>query len=644
MLFMENVFLSVKRNFESNQNFVTPEFANYLLDVEVSVSECLKGVSEVSVRIYSSAYKLLSAECTEYNPEKTFRKVRMVMGAEDVWCEDIYRVYVYINGKVKWFCALQLHEDNGKWQRAALRHIGESYADMLFADKWCNTEWWHKTVCARLKEPLVRLLLDRLAGYCSNIEKGLISRIPDMLVIGDGESVGASALSSMVLCGFITDDDLSKRYRFSLGEIATGSYGWKNMEEDVVQAKAVVVDVPELKYTGPVVNLVNLFASVVKYGTFADTTFILNGTRQNINLMMEHCVLMKDLFAKDRIFRLTYDRSVVMNDEDFGDFEALLNNFISDDGEKTDSADEKTRNEDVCAEAERKLSEMVGLKQVKDDIRDAQIMAQFNKMRAEYCLQAKTDCRNHMLFLGNPGTGKTTVARLVGQMYHGMGLLSKGHTVETNRAKLVGEYIGMTEKKVLETIEEARGGVLFIDEAYALVTDETDKKDFGREVLNALLTVLSEPNPDMIIILAGYEDKMNVMLKTNPGLKDRFPLTFHFDDYSASELMEIACRTLDERNFNLTDDARDCLAGIIERYSANRDCYFGNGRWVHNLIEQGIIKSMARRVMSSPAANGLFDVNLFCTVEKDDVLDAERNFLQSKTIRMFSPRPIGFRA
>lgn len=249
-----------------------------------------------------------------------------------------------------------------------------------------------------------------------------------------------------------------------------------------------------------------------------------------------------------------------------------------------------------------------------------------------------------MLFLGNPGTGKTTVARLIGKMYHGMGLLSKGHTIETNRAKLIGEYIGMTEKKVLETIEEARGGVLFIDEAYALVTDETDKKDFGREVLNALLTVLSEPNPDMIIILAGYEDKMNVMLKTNPGLKDRFPLTFLFDDYSASELMEIACRTLDERNFNLTDDARDCLAGIIERYSANRDCYFGNGRWVHNLIEQGIIKSMARRVMSSPAANGLFDVNLFCTVEKDDVLDAERNFLQSKTIRMFSPRPIGFRA
>lgn len=242
------------------------------------------------------------------------------------------------------------------------------------------------------------------------------------------------------------------------------------------------------------------------------------------------------------------------------------------------------------------------------------------------CLQTNNEQRNHMLFLGNPGTGKTTVAKLVGEIYHNMGLLSKGHTVETNRSKLVGEYIGMTEKKTLEAIEEARGGVLFIDEAYTLVSHESDTKDFGKEILNALLTVLSEPQPDMIVILAGYEDKMMNMMKTNPGLKDRFPLTFHFDDYSAEELMEMACRTLKAGNYRLTDDAHKCLNTLIEKAAANRNEYFGNGRWVHNLIYQGIIKSMARRVMASSPTERNIDIDMLCVIEESDIIETEKTF------------------
>lgn len=272
------------------------------------------------------------------------------------------------------------------------------------------------------------------------------------------------------------------------------------------------------------------------------------------------------------------------------------------------------------------------------------MMAMFNRKRAEMCLQTDDEQRNHMIFLGNPGTGKTTVAKLVGQIYHSMGLLSKGHTVETNRSKLVGEYIGMTEKKTLEAIEEARGGVLFIDEAYTLVSHESDTKDFGKEVLNALLTVLSEPEPDMIIILAGYEDKMDAMMRTNPGLKDRFPLTFRFDDYSARELMEMACRTLKKGNYRLTDEAYRCLEALIEKASAQHDRYFGNGRWVHNLISQGIIKSMAKRVMSASGASGNIDISMLCNIEETDIMEAERNFLSQETVKVSSPRPIGFRA
>ena len=353
---------------------------------------------------------------------------------------------------------------------------------------------------------------------------------------------------------------------------------------------------------------------------------------------------MQGLFSDRTTLRLSSDRSVGVKYE----YDEEEDEFMKAVGELLDKENrrglEETENRTGYCKAERELEAMVGLQRLKDDMKEARMMAMFNKKRAEMCLQTDGEQRNHMLFLGNPGTGKTTVAKLVGQMYHSMGLLSKGHTVETNRSKLVGEYIGTTEKKTLDAIEEARGGVLFIDEAYTLVSHESDTKDFGKEVLNALLTVLSEPEPDMIIILAGYEDKMAAMMKTNPGLKDRFPLTFHFDDYSAGELMEMACRTLEAGNYRLTDEAHRCLASLIEKAAAQRDEYFGNGRWVHNLINQGIIKSMARRVMSGSAAVKNIDISLLCDIQEADIIEAERNFLNLKTSRISSPRPIGFRA
>ena len=134
------------------------------------------------------------------------------------------------------------------------------------------------------------------------------------------------------------------------------------------------------------------------------------------------------------------------------------------------------------------------------------------------------------------------------------------------------------------------------------------------------------------------------MLKTNPGLKDRFPLTFHFDDYSADELMEIACRMLRNGNYQLTDTAHKQLAGLMEKATEQRDAYFGNGRWVHNLIYQGIIKSMARRVMTTTPPDGDFDAKLLCRIEETDILEAERNFLRTRTGHITAPRPIGFRA
>lgn len=641
---MKNLFLRVKRNFDSNSNNFAPEYADLHLDVELSAPKGLDGVKEVSVRIYSASYRLMGVGCMEHDAGKTFRKACFDMANDDLWYAGLYRAYVYINGTPKWFCELNLPVSSEYWTRKGLESMDGHPLEMFFAEKLAMTNWWPKLHCGRFKEPFIRMLTEKLMIFSSEMEEKKADKVPHLLVTGEDGNSGAKALASMILGGFITNDDVTKKYCLSLSEITTGTYGWKNMEKEVAKSKAVIVEVPDLDYNDHTVNIVNLMASMIRYDAFKDTTFVLHGTDRNIDMMMEKCILMQGLFSDRTTLRLSSDRSVGVKyeyDEEEDEFMKAVEKLLD---KENGCGLEETESRMGYSKAERELEAMVGLQRLKDDMKEARMMAMFNKKRAEMCLQTDGEQRNHMLFLGNPGTGKTTVAKLVGQMYHSMGLLSKGHTVETNRSKLVGEYIGMTEKKTLDAIEEARGGILFIDEAYTLVSHESDTKDFGKEVLNALLTVLSEPEPDMIIILAGYEDKMAAMMKTNPGLKDRFPLTFHFDDYSAGELMEMACRTLEAGNYRLTDEAHRCLASLIEKASAKRDEYFGNGRWVHNLINQGIIKSMARRVMSGSAAVRNIDISLLCDIQEADIIEAERNFLSLKTSRISSPRPIGFRA
>ena len=593
---MKNLFLRVKRNFDSNSNNFAPEYADLHLDVEFSAPKGLEGVKEVSVRIYSASYRLMGVGCTEHDAERTFRKACFDMANDDLWDAGLYRAYVYINGTPKWFCELDLPVSSEYWTRKGLESMDGHPLEMFFADKLAMTNWWPKLHCGRFKEPFIRMLTEKLMIFSNDMEEKRAAKVPHLLVTGEDENSGTKAMASMILGGFITNDDVTKKYYLSLSEITTGAYGWKNMEKKVAKSKAAIIEVSDLDYNAHTVNIVNLMASMIRYDTFSGTTFVLHGTDRNIDMMMEKCILMQGLFSDRTTLRLSSDRSVGVKYE----YDEEEDEFMKAVGELLDKENRR------------------GLEETEN--------------RTGYC---KAE---------NPGTGKTTVAKLVGQMYHSMGLLSKGHTVETNRSKLVGEYIGTTEKKTLDAIEEARGGVLFIDEAYTLISHESDTKDFGKEVLNALLTVLSEPEPDMIIILAGYEDKMAAMMKTNPGLKDRFPLTFHFDDYSAGELMEMACRTLEAGNYRLTDEAHRCLASLIEKAAAQRDEYFGNGRWVHNLINQGIIKSMARRVMSGSAAVKNIDISLLCDIQEADIIEAERNFLNLKTSRISSPRPIGFRA
>ena len=244
----------------------------------------------------------------------------------------------------------------------------------------------------------------------------------------------------------------------------------------------------------------------------------------------------------------------------------------------------------------KELNEMVGLDDVKKSITTMANQSRFFIERKKTGLRTSNVAAQHAIFTGNPGTGKTTVARMLGKIYHSIGLLTKGDVICADRTRLVGRYIGETEENMKAVLEEARGNVLFIDEAYNLYEGTADRKDYGAKVIDSLLTVLSQPNPDMVIIFAGYEKEMDAMLNSNPGLMGRFPYKYRFSDYDADQLMEIALHLLAKDDYILSDEAQAVLRQKIGDTLSQRTKNFGNARWVEQFIRNGIIPAMANRV------------------------------------------------
>ena len=296
---------------------------------------------------------------------------------------------------------------------------------------------------------------------------------------------------------------------------------------------------------------------------------------------------------------------------------------------------------DATSTYEQSISElnaMVGLEGVKQGIRTMANQSRLFLERRKRGLNTSGELAYHSIFTGNPGTGKTTVARQLGKIYHTLGLLSKGEVIAVDRTRLVGQYIGQTEDNMKLILDEAKGNVLFIDEAYTLVTGADDKKDFGRRVLDSLLTVLTQPNPDMLIVFAGYENEMQTMLSTNVGLAGRFPYRYHFDDYSAEQLMEIARRLFERDDYLLTPEAALELQKTITQAIAQKPANFGNARWVEQLVRNGIIPAMADRIFSSGS-------NDFQHIEVADIVKAYKKF-NPKVIELKPSRHIvaGFSA
>ncbi len=264
-----------------------------------------------------------------------------------------------------------------------------------------------------------------------------------------------------------------------------------------------------------------------------------------------------------------------------------------------------------------KLESLIGLNHIKTKVKEHAQYIQFLKLRKEKGFDEKETINIHSVFAGNPGTGKTTVAKMMGAIYHKMGLLSKGHVYEVDRVDLVGEYIGQTAPKVKEVLEKAKGGVLFIDEAYALARSNDDSKDFGREVIEMLVKQMSQPNQDMAIIVAGYPKEMKHFIDSNPGLKSRFKHFYKFTDYLPQELAEIANYASIQKDVVFTSEAKTLLDLLITRAYRDRDRSFGNARYVFDLIEKAKI-NMALRVMGNKKQEELTNAELE-TIEAIDV-------------------------
>jgi stage V sporulation protein K len=251
-------------------------------------------------------------------------------------------------------------------------------------------------------------------------------------------------------------------------------------------------------------------------------------------------------------------------------------------------------------EWQKELDRMVGLDNIKELVYEIYALLQIMQYRSEASLQAQAHVY-HMIFKGNPGTGKTTVARLLAKLFLGMGLLAKGHLVEVERADLVGEYIGHTAQKTRELVKKSLGGVLFVDEAYSLARG--GEKDFGKEAIDTLVKAMEDYKNQFVLILAGYTLEIESFLLTNPGLPSRFPIQMEFPDYSVDQLVQIAEGMTKEREYTLLPQTLFKLRQQLAQEKAESIYDFSNARYVRNVLERAIRYQAVRLLSQHPTGS-----------------------------------------
>lgn len=270
----------------------------------------------------------------------------------------------------------------------------------------------------------------------------------------------------------------------------------------------------------------------------------------------------------------------------------------------------------------QELDRLVGLETIKSFIHEVYAWLTVGRRRVAAGLASEQQVL-HMIFQGNPGTGKTTVARIMARLFHEMGVLSQGHLVEVERADLVGEYIGHTAQKTREHVKRALGGILFIDEAYAL--SRGGEKDFGKEAIDTLVKSMEDHKNEFVLILAGYPREMERFIRSNPGLPSRFPIRLRFPDFSLDELMRIAEGMVKEREYRFSGPAREKLRNHLSRMCGSSSDEFGNARHVRNVVEQAIRLQAVRLLKSRYVSR-----EDLMTLQSDDL-----QFQENRDGRMF---------